>query len=112
MKKYLFLMFVLCFTSTCALAQKMSVADNSVYLILTSSTFQNACDNFAEWKRIKGKETYVATKNIWTDADVLSVINAYESEGDVVKYLQQSRLGRGCMVNFVAVREEGSIVYI
>ena len=64
-----------------------AVVNDKVYLIITNSTFADACYRFADWKRTKGYWTYVLAGSdsyVWTDANVLSAISSFtESQGHV-----------------------------
>jgi len=90
MKKSIILSCLMCMMAIGAKAQSSTLENNPVYLIFTSTDYQNACFDFADWKRKKGFRTYVLTHdntNNWTESQILNAINAYEADGSNVKYI-------------------------
>jgi len=62
--------------------------DNRDYLIISTPTYAEAVNRFAEWKRTKGFRTHVLLRNDWTVTSVkTSIMDLYNTEGVNLYYV-------------------------
>ena len=65
-----------------------TIRDDRNYLIITTTEYKNCLDEFANWKRLKGYNVHVSTKEkgIWTVQSVKDTAQHYFTN-DSIKYL-------------------------
>ena len=67
---------------------QQAVLDNRDYLIISTPTYTDAVNKFAEWKRTKGFRVHVLLRNDWTVKSVKkSIMDLYNTEGVNLYYL-------------------------
>ena len=68
---------------------RSSREDNRGYLIVTRDKFLNAVNEFAEWKRTKGVQVYIESRNNWNSPDSVKAVikNKYYQTDGQLNYL-------------------------